>query len=97
MSRYQPPLTLTPAIVDRAAAISEQIGRLSVLNQHLLTPQLRRGNRIRTIQALLTIENNTLSVEQVTSVLEAKRVLGLPCEIQEVRNALSVAVRKLHE
>lgn len=89
MTRYQPPLTLTPVVVDRVAAISEQVGRLSALSQHLLTPQLRRGNRIRTIQASLAIENNTLSLEQVTAVLEGKRVLGLPREIQEVRNAFA--------
>ncbi|MCC2638622.1 MAG: Fic family protein [Moraxellaceae bacterium] len=89
MSPYQPPLTLTPSILDCVAAISEQVGRLSALSQQLLTPQLRRGNRIRTIQASLAIENNTLSVEQVTAVLEGRRVLGLPREIQEVRNAFA--------
>jgi Fic family protein len=54
-----------------------------------LSPQLRRGNRIRTIQASLAIEHNSLTVEQVTAVLEGKRVLGLPREIQEVRNAFA--------
>ena len=58
----------------------------------LLSPQLRRGNRIKTIQASLAIENNTLSVEQVTAVIEGKRVLGLPREIQEVNNAFSAYV-----
>ena len=47
------------------------------------------GNRIRTIQASLAIENNTLSLEQVTAILDGKRVLGLPREIQEVRNAFA--------
>ncbi|HEY6611754.1 MAG TPA: Fic family protein [Pseudomonas sp.] len=89
MSRYQPPLTLTPAMLALAADISEQVGRLSARHEAALTPQLRRGNRIRTIQASLAIENNTLSLEQVTAVLEGKRVLGLPREIQEVRNAFS--------
>lgn len=52
-----------------------------------LTPRLRRENRIRTIQASLAIENNTLTLEQVTAVIEGKRVLGHPREIQEVRIA----------
>jgi Fic family protein len=52
-----------------------------------MAPQLRRNNRIRTIQASLAIENNTLSIEQVTAVLDGKPVIGLPREIQEVRNA----------
>ena len=50
---------------------------------------MRRDNRIRTIQASLAIENNSLSLEQVTAVLDGKRVLGQPREIQEVRNAFA--------
>ncbi|BBP60506.1 cell filamentation protein Fic [Pseudomonas sp. St316] len=71
------------------ADISEQIGQLSAVSDNQQTPQLRRGNRIRTIHASLAIENNTLSVEQVTAVLAGQRVLGLPREIQEVRNAFA--------
>ena len=36
---------------------------------------------------LLAVENNTLTLEQVTAVLNGKHVLGQPREIQEVRNA----------
>jgi hypothetical protein len=61
--------------------------------QHLaalpLRPRLRRENRIRTIQASLAIENNTLTLEKVTAVIEGERVLGHPREIQEVRNAFA--------
>jgi len=89
MSRYQPPLTITPTILDWVGQISETMGRWSLTTESELSPRLRRGNRIRTIQASLAIENNTLSVEQVTAVLEGKRVLGLPREIQEVRNAFA--------
>ncbi|PPD49412.1 MAG: cell filamentation protein Fic [Methylobacter sp.] len=74
------------------AEISEQLGRWSANlgeGDEGLSPQLRRGNRIRTIQASLAIEHNSLTVEQVTAVLEGKRVLGLPREIQEVRNAFA--------
>lgn len=87
MSRYQPPLTLTTRMLSLIAGISEQIGQLTAMDERLQTPQLRRSNRIRTIQASLAIENNSLSIEQVTAVLAGKRVLGLPREIQEVRNA----------
>jgi len=59
------------------------------LAEQNLTPRLRRENRIRTIQASLAIENNTLTLEQVTAVIDGKRVLGLPREIQEVRNAFA--------
>jgi Fic family protein len=89
MSRYQPPLTLTTKMLSLIADISEQIGQLTAMDERLQTPQLRRDNRIRTIQASLAIENNTLSIEQVTAVLAGQRVLGLPREIQEVRNAFA--------
>lgn len=89
MSQYQPPLTVTPHMLALVAEISERVGLLTAQRDAALTPQLRRGNRIRTIQASLAIENNTLSVEQVTAVLDGKRVLGLPREIQEVRNAFA--------
>lgn len=89
MRPYQPPLTLTAQMLALVAEISEQVGRLTATRSEALTPQLRRGNRIRTIQASLAIENNTLSVEQVTALLDGKRVLGLPREIQEVRNAFA--------
>lgn len=89
MSNYQPPLTVTPRILALVAEISEQVGLLTAYRDAALTPQLRRGNRIRTIQASLAIENNTLSVEQVTALLDGKWVLGLPREIQEVRNAFA--------
>ena len=90
MRPYQPPLTLTSHMLALVAEIAEQVGRLTVGQEvAALTPQLRRGNRIRTIQASLAIENNTLSVEQVTALLDGKQVLGLPREIQEVRNAFA--------
>ena len=84
---YHPPYTLTPVILRLVEEIGEGLGRYSETTHETLTPKLRRENRIRTIQASLAIEHNTLTVEQVTAVLEGKRVLGLPREIQEVRNA----------
>ena len=86
---YQPPYTITPLIVQRVAEIVGLLTRWEVAGDNALSPQLRRNNRIRTIQASLAIENNTLSIEQVTAVLDGKLVLGLPREIQEVRNAFA--------
>jgi len=94
MSGYRPPFTITPAILRLVEEIVESLGHWSV-SAGELSPRLRRSNRIRTIQASLAIENNTLSVEQVTAVLAGKRVLGLPREIQEVRNAFA-AYEKLN-
>lgn len=86
---YQPPFQLTHTMMRHVARIGELIGTWKAANQNQLVPELRRGNRIKTIQASLAVEQNTLTLEQVTAVLEGKTVLGLPKEIQEVRNAFA--------
>jgi Fic family protein len=86
---YKPPYTITPAILSTVAEIGELVGRYTATAEKRLSPILRRGNRIRTIQASLAIENNSLTVEQVTAIIDGKRVMGLPREIQEVRNAFA--------
>lgn len=55
-----------------------------------MSPKLRRINKIKTVQASCEIEGNNLKEEQVSALIEGKRVLGVPSEIQEVTNALSV-------
>jgi Fic family protein len=87
--KYQPPYTITPEILNRVAAISEAIGRLTALTDQARALRLRRINRIRTIRGSLAIEGNTLSEAQVTAILEGKRVIAPPREVQEVKNALA--------
>lgn len=96
MSHYVPSYQITTTILNRIADISERLGRWAANHNNSLSPHLRRDNRIKTIQASLAIENNTLNLEQVTAVLDGKRVLGLPHEIQEVRNAF-IAYEKLND
>ena len=84
---YQPPFQLTHTMTRKVANIGELIGTWKAANQNQLVPELRRDNRIKTIQASLAVGQNTLTLEQVTAVIEGKTVLGLPKEIQEVRNA----------
>lgn len=85
---YEPPFTVNNEILSLVADIAETVGHISATSKHLPTPQLRKQNRIRTIHSSLAIENNSLSVEQVTAILEGKRVLGAPNEITEVKNAI---------
>ena len=87
--KYQPPYTITPEILNRVAAISETIGRLTVLTDQARSLRLRRINRIRTIHGSLAIEGNNLSEAQITAILEGKRVIAPPREVQEVKNALA--------
>jgi Fic family protein len=90
---YQPPFTPTPRLFALATEIGEYLGVWSAASETRLTPMLRRGNRIRTIQASLQIEQNTLSVEQVSAVIEGKPVWGPLREIQEVKNAFATYER----
>lgn len=87
MSNYKPPFTMTDKITTLLADISEQVGRITVLHEGSINPHLRRENRIKTIHSSLAIEHNTLSLEQVTAIIDGKRVLGNPNEIREVQNA----------
>jgi Fic family protein len=89
MPAYPPPFQLTHRMTALVAGIAERLGAWKADNRGALVPALRRGNRIRSLQASLAIEQNTLSVEQVTAVLAGKPVLGSPKEIQEVRNAFA--------
>jgi len=91
---YQPPYSITPAIVTLVAEISETLGRMSLATDDNF--RLRRSNRIRTIQGSLAIEGNTLTVEQITAVLAGKPVVAPPREIQEVRNALAAYEQLQH-
>ncbi len=89
MSNYQPPYTITPAILNQVAAISEAVGRLTVLTDQAKMLRLRRINRVRTIHGSLAIEGNTLSKAQITAILDGKRVIAPPREVREVKNALA--------
>ncbi len=86
---YTPPYTITPGILSLVAEIAGEVGRLGALAGAGSVPKLRRENRIRSIHASLAIENNTLSLDQVSSVIAGKRVMGPSREIQEVKNAFA--------
>ena len=82
MSGYKPPFSITDRITNLISEISEQIGMINVLHGANVNPHLRKENRIRTIHSSLAIENNSLTLEQVTAILNGKRVLGNPNEIK---------------
>jgi len=86
---YTPPFTVTDEILHLVSEISEQIGTLNaLLGERMPSPMLRKENQIKTIHSSLAIEHNSLSLQQVTDVIDGKHVLGAPNEIQEVKNAL---------
>ncbi len=87
MSEYVPPFQMTDNIMNLLAETSEQIGWIKFLSHGNLNSHLRKENRIRTIHSSLAIEQNSLTLEQVTAILDGKRILGNPNEIREVKNA----------
>jgi len=80
-------------MIHEIAEIAELVGKLTSTNQLSANPTLRRTNRIRTIHGSLAIEQNTLSLEQVTAVLNGKQVLAPPKDIAEVKNAYEIYER----
>ena len=87
MKHYIPPCSITPEMLSLVASIAEAVGRMQATGMAL---RLRRVNRVRTIQGSLAIEGNTLNEQQITAILEGKRVAAPPREIREVQNALAV-------
>lgn len=93
MRSKKPPFEITNAMIHEVAEIAELVGKLTFTNQLSANPTLRRTNRIRTIHGSLAIEQNTLSLEQVTAVLNGKQVLAPPKDIAEVKNAYEIYER----
>jgi len=90
MYNKKPPFKITSSILDKIAEIAELVGQVNAVVGLTTNPMLRRTNRIRTIYSSLAIEQNTLSLEQVTAVLNGKRVIAPPKDIAEVKNAYEI-------
>ena len=90
MRNKKPPFEITNPMIGYVAEIAELVGKLSAESSFSVNPTLRRSNRIKTIHGSLAIEQNTLSLEQVTAVLNGKHILAPPRDIAEVKNAYEV-------
>lgn len=84
-----PPFDLSADVVALCGTIERLLGRCEGLGAIVPSPQLRRQNRVRTVQGTAAIEGNTLSEAQVTDVLDGKRVRGPAREIAEIKNAIA--------
>lgn len=85
-----PPYQLTHEILRYIASISEKIGQINAKMLDKPAPKLRKENRIKTIHSSLGIEGNTLTIDQITALLEGEKVIGPQKDILEVRNAIEV-------
>lgn len=86
----KPPYEITPKILKLLTTISEKIGEVNASFLDKPSPQLRKQNRIRTIHSSLKIEGNTLTEEQITAIIENKRVIGPQKDVKEVLNAIEI-------
>jgi Fic family protein len=90
---YKPPYTITEKIIALVASISEKIGEINANHLYKPATELRKKNRIKTIQSSLEIEGNTLTEEQITAIFDNKRVIAPQKDIVEVQNAIKVYVQ----
>jgi len=86
----RPPYDITPRILKLVTSISEKIGEVNANLLNKPSPQLRKQNKIKTIHSSLRIEGNTLTQEQVTALIENKRIIGPKKDVLEVLNAIKV-------
>ena len=89
MKNYTPIFTITPEILNLTYDIAADLERINIIREKALTPQLRKENRIITIHSSLWIEANSLTLEQVTAIVDGKRVAGSQKDILEVKNAIT--------
>ena len=83
---YKPPYTISDKMISLVSEITETATHLE-MRESAIDPILRKKNRLRTIHSSLAIEKNTLTLQQVTDIIDGKRVFGPPNEIKEVKNA----------
>jgi Fic family protein len=86
----KPPYNITGKILKLVASISEKIGEINAVHLSKPPTELRKKNRIKSIHSSLEIEGNTLTIEQITAIIENKRVIGPEKDILEVKNAVAV-------
>jgi Fic family protein len=86
----KPPYKITSKILDLIASISEKIGEVNAAYLYRPPTELRKKNKIKTIQSSLEIEGNSLSLDQVTAILNNKRIIAPQKDILEVKNAIKV-------
>ena len=84
----KPPYEVTTSILNLYGKINERLGQCKGLMLIRPEARLRRENRVKTIHSSLAIEGNTLQIDQVTAILENKRVIAPAREILEVKNAI---------
>jgi Fic family protein len=84
------PYDINADILHLISEISTKLGEVKAYFLQKQSPQLRKQNRIKTIHSSLNIEGNTLTVEQITAIVDNKKVIGPEKDVKEVLNAIKV-------
>lgn len=87
---YKPPYSITNELSEKVVEIVRLIGQIEGLQSLKTDFRLRRQNKIKSLHSSLAIEGNSLTIEQVTTLLEGKLVMGPPRDILEVQNAIKL-------
>lgn len=85
-----PPYQITDKMIKYIADIAKLTGSVKGITPFDKNPVLRRKNRIQTVYGSLSMEQNALTMEQVTAVLDGKMVIAPPKDIEEVKNAFEI-------
>lgn len=86
----KPPYKISDKIMQLVASISEKLGEINAAHLYKPPTELRKKNRIKTIQSSLEIEGNTLTEDQITAILDNKSVVAPEKDILEVLNAIKI-------
>ena len=86
---YKPPYTITSKMLSLATSIGEELTKIEFEANKIITPMLRKKNRVKTLAGTLEIEGNFMGEDKITAMLDGKRVLGTYAEVLEVEGAIN--------
>ena len=92
LAKFTPTDKTLRIVMEIAAAIE----RYKIAMEGPKGVRLRKLNRVKTIRGTTAIEGNTLTEEDVTAIIEGKRIIGPKREIEEVKGAFA-AYSKIEE
>jgi len=84
---YEPRFTVTAKILDDVMDITDTLAKMRLGKNNTILPQLRRANRLRSLHSSLAIEGNSLSLDDVSAIIDGKKIVGPENEITDVLNA----------
>ena len=85
---YTPPFKISAKTIQYVSDIASLLERFKIRLEQKDSLRLRKINKMKSIHGSLAIEGNSLSEDEVSSLIEGKTVIAPLKEIQEVKNAI---------